>query len=274
MIELLWLPEDCIEYKHPIWDAILQVRDRFITKQLFETFVGYANTQIRKAKGLNKKVNWEKDKIERKTVKDFCYVWMNGATIPVRKIEGILGETCLGLSKIPHMKDTYNLYVGEFDGICKEGANDVKLSSIPKGKVPIGILQFHKDAYTVHCKDYKSYVQWVSERNPNRFETNKQHGQNYDSKNISHMVRLLQTAEVIAEKGYPEVRVTGEIKEKLLAIKKGEIDLDLVVTEAEFKKNTLEEKFKESNLPEDVDLDFCHNLVVKIRRDHELKIKR
>ena len=87
------------------------------------------------------------------------------------------------------------------------------------------------------------------------------------------MVRLLHTTETIAEKGYPEVRVTGEIKEKLLAIKKGETDLDIIVTEAELQKNTLEGKFKESSLPEDVDLDFCHTLVVKIRRDHEIKIK-
>ena len=71
IIELLNTPEDCVLYKHPIYDRILEFN--WITKQCKNTFAGYAYAQIKKAKGLNKKVLNPMDK-ERKSVLDFCFV--------------------------------------------------------------------------------------------------------------------------------------------------------------------------------------------------------
>jgi hypothetical protein len=74
ILELLNVPEDCIIYKSPLFDIVLENKEKFVTKKCGMSFGGYADSQIKKAKGLNKKQNWERDKITRKTPFDFCYV--------------------------------------------------------------------------------------------------------------------------------------------------------------------------------------------------------
>ena len=51
VLELLNTPEDCILYKHPIFDEVLNNRDIFITKICAKSFGGYGKMQIQKAKG-------------------------------------------------------------------------------------------------------------------------------------------------------------------------------------------------------------------------------
>ncbi len=70
MLELLYTPEDCIEYKHPIFDKILEHKDKFLSKSCRWSFGGYAIDQITKAKGLNKKMNWEEEKKINLVVED------------------------------------------------------------------------------------------------------------------------------------------------------------------------------------------------------------
>ena len=85
VLELLNTPEECILYKHPVFDMILNDRDNFLSKKCANSFGGYARQQIGKAKGQNKKQNWEKDKVTRKDLLDFCYVIEGEKTIPFKK---------------------------------------------------------------------------------------------------------------------------------------------------------------------------------------------
>ena len=57
IIELLWLPEDAIIEKSPLYDELVAHRDWFMSKKAMHTFKGYAYSQIQRAKGLNKKGN-------------------------------------------------------------------------------------------------------------------------------------------------------------------------------------------------------------------------
>ncbi|HEX4998774.1 MAG TPA: nucleotidyltransferase domain-containing protein, partial [Terriglobia bacterium] len=57
ILELLFMPEDCVRRTTPEM-ALLQTEARlFITKQCAKTHAGYAMTQIRKARGQNKWIN-------------------------------------------------------------------------------------------------------------------------------------------------------------------------------------------------------------------------
>jgi len=70
-LEVLGTPADCIRYQHPLFD-LLKLPD-FLSKQAKNTFAGYALSQIKKARGLNKKiVNPMAER--RKSVLEFCYV--------------------------------------------------------------------------------------------------------------------------------------------------------------------------------------------------------
>lgn len=57
IIELLYLPEDAVLYRLPIYDELIKHRDWFMSKRAMHTFKGYAYAQIQRAKGLNKKGN-------------------------------------------------------------------------------------------------------------------------------------------------------------------------------------------------------------------------
>lgn len=57
IIELLYLPEDAILFKSPLYDELVEHREWFLSKKAAHTFKGYAYSQIQRAKGLNKKGN-------------------------------------------------------------------------------------------------------------------------------------------------------------------------------------------------------------------------
>ena len=113
VLESMYVPEDMMLVKpHQCLDGLFANRDKFITKDCFRPFVQYAIEQIRKARGLNKLINWDKDKIERKGILDFTYTFFNqGST----KIENWLEHRGLkqgycGLVNIPNMHDIYGVY--------------------------------------------------------------------------------------------------------------------------------------------------------------------
>jgi len=111
-LELLYSPEDCILETSPQFKLIVDNRDKFLTKKCRDSFGGYAVAQIKKAKGLNKKMNWEKGKVTRKDLLDFVYVIQDGKSIPWRKWNGsnAYEEKFIGAVKVPNAKDVYALY--------------------------------------------------------------------------------------------------------------------------------------------------------------------
>jgi len=269
MLEVLYAPEDCILESTYEWKYLQSFRHIFLTKKIYDTFVGYAHTQIKKAKGLNKKINWENNRIVRLTVPDFCTVILPGQTntLSLRKYLEV-SNTCVkdySLSKINHAHDTYHMYdfVG---GIVGDNSNDVRVISIPEDKKPIATLVFNKDGYSKHCKEYNEYSNWLKMRNEDRYNVNKEHGQNYDSKNIMHMIRLLNTVEDVLKGKGLKVRRSPEEIEELLKIKRGEVNLNKIVEETEEKVKNLQKLLITCNLPDDVDQNLVNFILIKTRR--------
>jgi hypothetical protein len=198
IMELFNTPEDCIVYKHPIWDDIVNALkiSNVLTKRCYYTFSNYASQQIKKATGLNKKINNPIDK-NRKTPIDFCHViFEDDSTMSLRPFleREKLDQRLCGLIKVPHARDLYGLYYdyesaksfsryeeesireeyrknkvtsGEpmglgYKGIIKESdneevSNEIRTSSIPKGEKRIAQLSYNKDGYMSYCKDYREF---------------------------------------------------------------------------------------------------------------------
>lgn len=112
ILELLNVPERCIISKHPLFDLILAEKDKFITKSCKMSFAGYAIAQIKKARGLDKKQNWEKDRVTRKDVLDFCYVIDKGQSVPWKRWNNLMKyeEKFCGVTNISNCKDVYAVY--------------------------------------------------------------------------------------------------------------------------------------------------------------------
>ena len=80
ILELLSTPAAHVLFRHPLMNLI-KAKD-FLSKLCLDTFAGYAQTQIKKARGLNKKIN-KTIKAERKSVLEFCHVVSGNGSVPV-----------------------------------------------------------------------------------------------------------------------------------------------------------------------------------------------
>ena len=273
-IEILFSPEDCVLETSPQFKILYENRHMFLTKKCYGSFAGYANMQIKKSRGLDKKMNWEEQRVTRKTPLDFCYVHFKGKTIPLNYFlenSGMKQEKC-GLAKLNHMDNTYAMYYDHYDnqnfkGIVGENSNELRLSSIDKlfaDSFDPYVLYYNKDGFSTHCKDYKSYQTWIEQRNTNRYHTNVSHGQIYDSKNLSHCRRLIDIAMEIGSTGTFSVRRPNV--DYLKEIKRGDVPLDEIITNAENDIKGLKELYDKSNLPDDVDMNKVKEILLKIRK--------
>ncbi|MCT2560930.1 nucleotidyltransferase domain-containing protein [Chryseobacterium herbae] len=268
ILEMLASPEDCIMHKDPLLDLIRQ--EDFLSKLCKDTFAGYAVSQIKKAKGLNKKILNPIEK-ERKSVLDFCYILKDQGSVPLKKWlsdNGKVQEKC-GLVNIGNTKGMHALFYDEsgvldYKGIIQhEEANQVSVSSVPKDEKPTAYLFCNLDAYSTYCKDYKDYWKWVSERNEDRYNVNKEHGQNYDSKNMMHTIRLLQSCEYIFKTNSLQIRVDN--REELLDIKAGNWSYEKVMQKAEDLIDSIEHEHSVSLLPDNPDIKKTEKILIEIR---------
>jgi len=299
--QLLFLPEDCIVYKHPIMDKLFEIRDKFIVKKMSFTFGAYASSQIKKAEGLGKKMNWEKSEMVRKGVIDFIFTpYKQGSQriLEFLKDRNFKQEYC-GLANIPNMRFSYSLFYDyvqhyemenisdiEFYDLFKfpyetiahkgnlkykgliqnlETSNDISLSSIPKYEVPLTNIYVNLDSYQQHCKAFKEYSTWLKERNVQRYVEIENHSQSIDGKNLSHCVRLLRMCKEISEgKGIIIKRPDAEY---LKSIRKGKVDLKTLIDECNDILNNSENLFENSNLPHSVDEEFINNILIEMRKE-------
>lgn len=279
MLELLFMPEDCIIEKHPVYDLLLQKKDLFLTKSCKYSFGGYAFAQIKKASGLNKKMNWEKETMIRKTPLDFCYVITPIGAKPLKdwllsqRGRGSYQES-YGVSVISNARDLYFIYPdlkGDlgYHGIInlKETSNELRLSSIPKEETfKYNIMSYNKDGYIAHCKDYREYSEWLSNRNTQRYVDVDEHGQKIDGKNLLHCYRLLETGIEIAKNKTINVRRSNS--KFLIEIRKGKHDLKALLDKANDKIKELDEAFDNCDLPDKADRGALLKLVTKIRKEY------
>jgi len=111
VLEGLFAPKECVVGKvHPAVQMIIDNKEMFLSKECFKTHYGYATGQIKKARGLNKKI--VNPVTERKDVLDFCYTFRNQGSQPMKKYlsDNFLDQKYCGLVSVPNMKDVYGVY--------------------------------------------------------------------------------------------------------------------------------------------------------------------
>jgi hypothetical protein len=280
VLELLGTPLDCVVYKHPLFD---QFRPQdFLSKLCRQSFAEYAVAQIRKAKGLNKKIN-HPEPPGRKSVLDFCYVTVGAGAQPAETWlarQGLTAAQC-GLANVPHLQDLYALFVDHtptqnlgYRGLVRDPATsqDVQLSAVPKGEVPAAYLSFNRNGYSSYCRVFREYWEWVEKRNKERYANTVQHGKNYDAKNMLHVFRLLQMAEEIARTGQLHVRRPN--REFLLEIRRGEFEYAELVAEAERLVDKVEAAFVASVLPDAPDATAAEATLRRVRQQFYALVKQ
>ena len=270
ILEILATPQDCILYKHSLMEK-LQLSD-FLSKLCKDSFAGYAATQIKKARGLKKKIVNPLPR-EKKSVVDFCYILegYDSVNLPEWLQKNSLEQEQCGLINMPHSKGMHAVFydtnntLGYKGIIQKQASDDISLSSIPKNEKEVAYLFYNADGYSAYCKEYREYWDWIEKRNDDRYTTNIEHGKNYDSKNMMHTIRLLQSAEKILATCNLNIRVTN--REELLNIKAGKMEYDDLLKMADGLLASIDQLYTTTALQPFPDKDEAEKLLIDIRTE-------
>jgi predicted nucleotidyltransferase len=265
-LELLAMPDDCIRHRHPLFEWLKP--EVFLSKLCAKTFGEYAMGQIRKARGLNKKiVNPEPE--QRRAMLEFCHVPEGQGSTPVvdwLAARGIAPREC-GLTAVQHAAGMFAIYHhpgGELRGIVSPKDPDTLIfSSVPMEAMPLGWMHFNRDAFQAHCKAHREYWEWVGQRNEERYATNASHGRGYDSKNLMHTLRLLDMAGEIAAEGV--LRIRRPNRDYLLRVRSGEFAYEDLVAKAEEQLAEVQAAFERCPLPDHPDREQVNTMLVEIR---------
>jgi len=270
-IETLYTPDKFIIHKDPCLDKLFKNRDIFITKQLRDSYTGFVKAQLHKAKNITKRLDWEQNEVPRKSVLDFCYIVTDKGTQLIehwckkRKLD----INKLAVTKLNNTKEGHLLYKTNFgSSIATDKSNNLRTISIPKHSddyEPLGVLLYNPDAYSSHCKKYKQYQDWLSKRNPERYQAIKKTGSIVDLKFFYHAVRLVNSCEEIFTDKTVYVDRRGRDAEYLLKIRQGLVDLESLNNYVEDKLNQIDLLYNNSDLPDSIDMDKVTQLVIKSR---------
>ena len=126
-------------------------------------------------------------------------------------------------------------------------------------------MTFNKNAYTIHCKDYKNQKEWEKNRNPIRYQANL--NKNYDAKNMSECFRLVQTCIEIANGDTYHVNRQGIDAPFLLDIRAHKFEYDELMDKLEGKIEEMNTAIENSTIKETVDHSFVNQLVLDIRKN-------
>lgn len=87
-MEMLFLPDDCIMKTSPAHSMLVANRGLFVTQKAVDSHLGYALSQIKKARGTNKRV-WNPWPEEPPQAEDYCLFLgdAKGRAVPVRETE-------------------------------------------------------------------------------------------------------------------------------------------------------------------------------------------
>jgi hypothetical protein len=105
----------------------------------------------------------------------------------------------------------------------------------------------------------------LENRNETRYVETQEHGQRIDGKNMMHCIRLIRMAQEI---GRGEgINVRREDAQELLAIRRGEVDLENLIAMADQAIEEMDSIFDNSDLPKKVDSRLVDGLLIHIRRE-------
>ena len=110
ILESLFIDNKFVIYEHPIITELKKHRQEFVTKQCFNSFIGYAIAQIKRARGYNKMC--VQPITERKEPLDFCFTPYKQGSACMREwlaARGLEQKYC-GLVSLNNMPDCYGVY--------------------------------------------------------------------------------------------------------------------------------------------------------------------
>jgi uncharacterized protein len=279
ILELLFMPADCVLSTSPEMDELTEARGLFVTRQCGDTHIGYAMSQIKKARGQNKWVNNPKPSAAPRK-EDFCFV------IPKERLTSSNAPPCRPVSlnqigwsldqyhaaRLEHVPDTYRLYKYGADARGVFRGDVLVCESIPEEDEAThfaGLLIFNEQAWKQSLTEHQNYWAWRKNRNDARWEQQEAGQLDFDAKNMMHTVRLLMSGRAILERGEPTVRVAGEGLALLLDIRAGKLPFEQIMDVANGLLADCEHLKSKTSLPKECDRQAADALLLDLTASWE-----
>jgi len=290
ILELLFMPDDCIKVCTAEMEKIIVNRDLFISKKTFDSFWGYSTQQIKRCKGVNKWINNPQPE-DPPSKLDFCWViplfsssmsdaWEcnysdDPKEFPMRPIKLCecpkgydIDLSKMACAKLEHSHNIYRLYdVPNAKGVFRGKNQQLVTESIEKGqeiKNICALLIFNEEEYEKSRKDWKNYWDWKKNRNEARYRDQESGKTEYDCKNVMHCLRLIWSCTSILEGNGPIIRFSGSKKDVLMGIRHGIYKYDDVMKIVEEHQEKMSKLEQESRLPDEIDVDKVNELYLSI----------
>lgn len=269
MLDLIYTPERFHKKVHPIFEKVLDNKDKFLSKKARFTYTGYAFAQLKRIKTARSwLLNPPKKKPERS---DFG--------LPDEKI---ITRDDLGAFEwvMAHLlKDTI-----EYLNLSDETKDELKeanwIGLVQRGGIPDNCFDDaqkitgasdewmeamkREQAYLRAKQHFDSYSQWKNGRNKKRAALEEKFG--YDSKHASHLVRLMRMGkEILSGQG---VQVFRPDREELKAIRDGAWTYEQIEEYAQTTEKEIIDLYTTSNLPKEPNRKFLNKLCVDIIQDY------
>ena len=270
MIELLYTPPDCIRYQSPLWSVLTARRGSMICRRSVESLIGYAQGQIKKARGQNKWINQAQPEAAP-VPEDHCYFLPTSRAEdqgpPCRPLS--LGQSQIALdqhhaARVEHSHELYRLYFYGNDARGVFRAGQLVCESIPIDQERprfVGLLLFNRQGYERARQDHQNYWTWRRERNEERWRQQEAGELDYDAKNLMHTLLLLLSAQRMTIDGEPLIRVEGAQREYLLAVRQGHYSYDELRGQAEELVVQCRAQLLSTALPAEAPIDLCESLL-------------
>jgi hypothetical protein len=270
VLELLFLPEECILYKHDAFELLLGMKKQFLTKQCIFSFGGSAMDYLEKACELNMKSHFTEKDIMQKSILDFCY-WITDLddvylgeyySIPIKERFTRAKINTMGAEPLDHLKDAYNLFfdIGvDYGGIVDdwELATDVMTTKVPPKATCQGVLFFDRAAYEKHCKKYKEYLRWLDKK-LNKKNVQTEDGAHIDGKAVAHCIRLVDVAaDIVRKRDLPVKRANAIFLKDII---RGRISAKNLIKYARETMTNVKKEYASSTLPDK----FCDHANLKL----------
>ena len=281
VLETLFTEESNWLLSLPIMKPLLDNKEKLLSKMVKSSFCGYAVSQLNRAKrhrrwllsppshkptreefGLPQHMLLSKDQLGAANAliqRELDEFMVDQTHLP----EDVKIELPIFLGK--SMRAIWNAINTEFPYPVGEGA---KFESIEDGMYWgaakdqdfsenfLEVLVREK-RYRTALQEWSQYQTWLLQRNPARADMEAKVG--YDSKNVSHLVRLLLTCRQILETG--KLVVKRPEAELLLEIRRGAWTYDQVIEFSEKEDVALGELVKTCSLPKVPDIHFFDKIV-------------
>ncbi len=276
ILDSLYLPEDCILKKTEYWSYLQAHKELFISQQACQTYCEYALSQIKKAKGCNKRVH-NPQPLKMPTEEDFCHVILVSSKdgLPSRPLSLDNAQINLKECHVAAVEKSSELYRLYYYGAGAKGVfrgGILTCENIPiedETSRFVGLLIYNKNGFEQAKRAHRQYWDWIQTRNEKRWLSQESGEMDYDAKNLMHTFRLLYSGINIMETGEPIVRFSGEKLQKLMDIRHGIFTYDELLSEAERLLRRLDNLKVHSHLRERADINKVDRLLFEITTQWE-----